>query len=99
MRWSERLSSVATTYLDRACRKLGIDKSAVLSSKFYPERGEFALVVDRGIWGCPKYTFKIEDLPEEQPKPTSSPEQPPAPVEEGKPRRRGRKVIKNGENT
>ena len=51
--------------LAAACKLLDVDVGAVLSYRVYPEH--IALVVDKGIAGCPKYIVKLDELPKPKP--------------------------------
>ena len=51
--------------LAAACKLLGVDESAVLSHRVYEDH--IALVVDKGIAGCPKYVVKLDELPKPKP--------------------------------
>jgi len=50
--------------LQAACTHLGITVDQVLSHRVYPDR--IALVVDRGIKGCPKYVVGLAELESEE---------------------------------
>ena len=50
--------------LQAACAHLGITVDQVLSHRVYPDR--IALVVDRGIKGCPKYVVGLAELESEE---------------------------------
>ena len=53
-------------YLVAACRRLEVSAEQVLSWRVYPETaveaGYIALVVDKGVAGCPKYKIPLAEL-------------------------------------
>jgi hypothetical protein len=77
---------VSVELIVRACALVGARPEQVLSYKAYPERGEFALVVDWGVAGGKKYTLALSDLQGQE----SAPVEPP---------KRGRGRPKSGNRT
>jgi len=53
-----------SNYLERACAVLGENPGDVMAHAVYNDH--ITIVVDHGIAGCPQFTVRLDDLPEEK---------------------------------
>jgi hypothetical protein len=58
-------------YLQRALIKLDATEGDVLAHGLSADGLEYAVVLDKGIKGCPKYRIPLVDLPDSAPKETA----------------------------
>lgn len=68
-----------TNYLARALQHIGADEGDVLAHRLDEKAGEYVLVLDYGIKGCPKYRVPLAALPELEGTPDPAPEPEPEP--------------------